>query len=404
MVEKFVSAYCALAKRIVNIPDIYNCHHDVLDFSGAKNYDKYNGYKTTSVLNFPIENDFGEVIAVIQLINCLENGEVVPFPLHFHDVLESFGSQVGIILKNLEYAQKNKEQLYSFVQVLTTAIDEMCPFNANHTNNMAKIAETFFTWLAKENKPLHFTQNEQEQIVMSIRLHDIGKITTPPEILNKENRLDARMENFERRIEKMIQSYQIGYYKEEFDSDYESEKIAELEEILSFVHKINTKIPLSPEEREKLETIKTATYRSVHGREEALLTIEEYESLSAKRGNLSDAQWHKMENHVTMTRKFLEQIKFSNTYKDVVQWASSHHEMLDGSGYPLKLKGNEIHKAVRLITIIDCYEAMTATDRPYKKRNPMSGQKCFDILRHRVKIGHLDGEILELFAESLGYT
>lgn len=77
--------------------------------------------------------------------------------------------------------------------------------------------------------------------------------------------------------------------------------------------------------------------------------------------------------------------------------------MLDGSGYPLGLQGNEIHKAVRLITIIDCYEAMTATDRPYKKRNPMSGEKCFDILRGRVKAGHLDGEILELFAESLGY-
>lgn len=401
MSDKFASAYCAMAKRIVNIPDIYSNSVN-LDFSGAKNYDHYNDYKTVSVLNFPIENDFNEVIAVVQLINCMEDGKVVPFPTHFNDILESFGAQVGIILRNLEYAKKNTEQLYSFVEVLTTAIDQMSPFNANHTNNMAKIANTFLDWLVKENKPLRFTANEREQLIMSIRLHDIGKITTPPEILNKENRLDSAMDTLVGRIEKMIQAYQIAYYEEQFEADIMEEKKFELEEILSFLKKINTKGFLTQEEREKLETLKNARYCSVNGRYEDLFRVEEYESLAAKRGNLSDAQWEKMQNHVVMTKIFLEQIKFSNNFKDVVNWASSHHEMLNGTGYPLGLKADEIPKAVRLITIIDCYEAMVATDRPYKKRNPISPEKGLAILRDRVEKGELDGEIVELFGESLG--
>lgn len=402
MRREFVSAYCAMEKRTVNIPDVYKCQDTELNFTGVKTYDSYNGYKTVSLLNFPIENDFGEVIAVVQLINCKEDDKIVPFPMHYNDVLESFGSQVGIVLRNNEFARKNKEQLYSFVEVLTTAVDEMSQFNANHTNNMAKIAENFLDWLVKEDKPLHFTQNQREQLIMSIRLHDIGKITTPSDILNKEKRLDAGFQILVGRIEKMKMSYEIAYYKGKMEQELSDEKMAELDDILDFLFKINSKGKLSPEEHEHLRSLKNAEFRSVNGRDEALFTVSEYESLSATNGNLSPEQRVKMEEHAVMTEKFLERIKFSNTFKDVVFWASSHHELLNGKGYPKGLKAEEIPKAVRLITIIDSYEAMTATDRPYKKKNPISPEKGLSILRKRVEDGELDGEILELFAESLG--
>lgn len=401
MKRQFSSAYCAIVKKTINIPDVYNCEDDTLDFSGTKNFDIKNNYKTTSVLNFPIENDFNEVIAVIQLINCMENGKVVAFPEKYNDILESFGTQVGIVLRNLEYAQKNKEQLYSFVEVLATAIDEMSPFNANHTNNMVKITKSFLDWLEEEHKSLQFTPNEREQLLMSIRLHDIGKITTPPEILNKEHRLDAAMETVESRIEKMILTYKICHLNQKMTKEFANEKIAELEENLSFLKEINQAGALTKEEREKLETLQNVKYKSVNGVEN-LLTDKEYESLSATRGNLSKKQWEVMENHVVVTEKFLKQIKFSHTYQDVVAWASAHHEALNGTGYPLGLKGEEIPKAVRLITIIDSYEAMIATDRPYKKKNPMPPERAMGILRERVEKGELDEELVELLAESLG--
>ncbi len=402
MRREFVAAHCAMVKRTVNIPDVYQCQVEELNFTGVKTYDSYNDYKTVSMLNFPIENDFNEVIAVVQLINCMEGDNIVPFPMHFNDILESFGSQVGIVLRNNEFARKNTEQLYSFVEVLTKAIDEMSPFNANHTNNMARITADFLDWLVREDKPLHFTPNEREQLIMSVRLHDIGKITTPPEILNKEKRLDGGFELLVGRIEKMKMAYELAYYKGKLEQEITDEKGEELDDILDFLFKINTKDILTQEEREKLKSLKNAKFRSVNGREEALFTVEEYESLAAARGNLSDEQRVKMEEHVIMTKKFLQEIKFSNTFKDVTFWSSAHHEMLNGKGYPNGLKGDEIPKAVRLLTIIDSYEAMTATDRPYKKKNPISPEKGIAILRERVKFGQLDEQIVELFAESLG--
>ena len=70
---------------------------------------------------------------------------------------------------------------------------------------------------------------------------------------------------------------------------------------------------------------------------------------------------------------------------------------MDG-GYPYHLSGEQIPKEVRLLTILDIFEALTAKDRPYKR--PMPIEKAFSILESMVKAGDLDGEILGLFKES----
>ncbi len=388
-------AYCALQGRIVNIDDVYSSDYD---FTGPRNYDKLTGYKTTSMLIFPIENDFGEVIGVVQLINAMENGEVVPFQAYYNNILESFGVQAGICLRNMGYAQENLAQLYSFVEVLTTAIDELSKFNSNHTKNMVVYGENFLDWLEREDKKEQFSKNHREQFIMSMRLHDIGKLTTPAEILNKVNRLDSRMELVVGRIEKMLQANKLAYYEMKI-SDEESEEVdAELRLILNFVQKINKKPRLEAEEMEELKALKNRRFLSVNSREEALFTIEEYESLSAVRGNLTPEQWEKMQDHVSVTEKMLDKIKFSKDFKDVPFWASAHHELLNGKGYPHKLTADAIPIPVRLLTIIDSFEAMVASDRPYKK--PKTPEEAVDILRFRVKNGELDGNLVELFWES----
>lgn len=403
MRREFVAAHCAMEKRTVNIPDVYQCNDKELNFTGVKTYDSYNDYKTTSMLNFPIENDFGEVIAVVQLINCMEGDNIVPFSMHYNDILESFGSQVGVILRNIELAKQNTEQLYSFVEVLTATIDEMTPFNANHSANMVKLVNDFLDWLDTNNKPLEFTENEREQLVMSVRLHDIGKITTPVEILNKVKRLDTQFDLLMGRIEKMKMSYELAYYKGKVEQDISDEKMAELDDILDFLFRINIKDTLTDEERSKLKSMKNAKFCSVNGREEPLFTVEEYECLSAKKGILSDDESEKLEEHVELTEKLLSQIKFSNAFKDVVFWASAHHELLNGKGYPKGLQGEQIPKAVRLITILYLFEEMTVEERTPKQRKTLSTVESITVLREKVTLGELDGEIVELFAESLGY-
>jgi HD-GYP domain-containing protein (c-di-GMP phosphodiesterase class II) len=94
----------------------------------------------------------------------------------------------------------------------------------------------------------------------------------------------------------------------------------------------------------------------------------------------------------------LERIRFSKEYSHVTQWASNHHELVNGSGYPQHLAGRDLSFQERLLTILDIFDALTASDRPYRKAIPR--EKAFEILRSMVKEGKLDGEILELYLQS----
>ncbi len=80
-------------------------------------------------------------------------------------------------------------------------------------------------------------------------------------------------------------------------------------------------------------------------------------------------------------------------------WASSHHEFLDGSGYPKHLTREELALETRILTIADIYDALTATDRPYKK--PVQQEKALNILRDMAKEGKLDQQLVEWLAEAL---
>ena len=105
-----------------------------------------------------------------------------------------------------------------------------------------------------------------------------------------------------------------------------------------------------------------------------------------------------MENHVVMTARILEQVSFPKAYNQVPAWASAHHELLNGRGYPNHISGDEIPCEVRLLTILDVFDALTARDRPYKPGMPV--EKALSILESMVDEGSMDGEILGLFRES----
>jgi HD-GYP domain-containing protein (c-di-GMP phosphodiesterase class II) len=102
-----------------------------------------------------------------------------------------------------------------------------------------------------------------------------------------------------------------------------------------------------------------------------------------------------MESHAAMTGKMLNRMAFSKNYSRVPEWAAGHHELLNGSGYPNKLAGEAIPREVRLLTILDIFDALTARDRPYKPAMPV--EKALDILEAMARDGQIDREILALF-------
>ena len=105
-----------------------------------------------------------------------------------------------------------------------------------------------------------------------------------------------------------------------------------------------------------------------------------------------------MEDHVVVTDTLLSQIHFSKELSHVREWAAAHHELLDGSGYPCRRRGEDIPQEVRIITILDIFDALVADDRPYKKAKTV--EQALKILGFGVKDGELDPELADLFTQS----
>ena len=128
MNEKNVCAYAAIHRKMLNIEDAYDCRE--FDFSGPREYDKLTGYRTRSMLVFPLVNHEGDLIGVVQLINAKDGqGQVVAFRQEYEKVLQSLGSQAAVAISNMRFVQEIEQLMISITQVFTDAIDTRIPYN-----------------------------------------------------------------------------------------------------------------------------------------------------------------------------------------------------------------------------------------------------------------------------------
>jgi HD-GYP domain-containing protein (c-di-GMP phosphodiesterase class II) len=139
----------------------------------------------------------------------------------------------------------------------------------------------------------------------------------------------------------------------------------------------------------------------VDGSERPLLRPEEVRLLSLRKGSLSEAERVEIESHVVHTFTFLSQIPWTSEINRIPAIALSHHEKLNGTGYPHKLAAPGIPVQTRMMTIADIFDALSAADRPYKKAVPI--ERALDVLGEAVKDGELDADLFELFVDARVY-
>ncbi|WP_349229283.1 HD-GYP domain-containing protein [Ventrimonas faecis] len=297
-----------------------------------------------------------------------------------------------------------KELFRSFVRVMSSAVDERTPYNATHTRNMAEYGERFISYLNEQaraagKQPL-FDADHREEFLMSVWLHDIGKLVIPLEIMNKDTRLMPEQTNeLLHRFEKIHLLAQIsclkGMISEQELKREQEELVKDREEILQ----ANTAGICTDALRAEISRIHEKTYTEEDGSTRTWITDEEFRMLMIRKGTLSEEEREIMESHVVFTDKLLSEIRFSKKLSHVRAWAAAHHELLDGSGYPKHLKGNQIPMEVRMLTILDIFDALVAEDRPYKPGVPVEkALKILDGMANRE--GKLDPELTRLFAES----
>lgn len=394
-----VCAFSLLENRTVNIADVKCCKE--YDFSGPLRYDAMTGYNTRSMLVVPMQNREGEKIGVLQLINAQDNnGEVCEFNRDIVLGVESMASQAAITIQNVRYIQDIKELFQSFVRVMSSAIDERTPYNASHARHMAECADRFIDYLGKTEDQKHFSPSEKDELLMSILLHDIGKLVTPLEVMNKSKRLlpDQYMA-FTHRMEIIRMQAEIDYLSGRIT---ESEKKAVTDgtySAASLVDETNTAGFVSDELLEKLRELREKTYIKEDGSSQPWLEDAEYSMLSIRKGTLSEEERRIMEEHVSVTDRLLSQIRFSSDLSHVREWAGAHHEYLNGTGYPAHKTAADIPYEVRIITILDIFDSLVADDRPYKRAVPVD--RALSILRGMAgKEGKLDPALTELFTKS----
>ena len=187
MEPRYVCAWAALRGETVSIPDVRESGK--YDFSGTEQYDRITGYRTESMLVVPMTGDKGGTIGVLQLINAMDGGRTVPFPAEIVQPISALASQAAACIQNMRYAGQVTALLDSLVDALTAAIDDRTPYNANHSRNMARCAERFLAWAGRNDPAWRRTEDEVRAFVLSVRLHDVGKLVTPLSVMNKEERL-----------------------------------------------------------------------------------------------------------------------------------------------------------------------------------------------------------------------
>ncbi len=397
MVRTHVCACAAIDHKKINLPDIYES--DEYDFKGAQKYDSLNDYRTGSMLVIPMSDEKDHVIGVLQLINALdENGNTIPFNKDYEEIIQALSSLAAVSINNRRLAQEVSDLLHSFVQVMVGAIDTRTPYNASHTRSMVKYGTKFIEWLSASNNEWQFTDEERDAFLMSVWLHDIGKLLVPLSVLDKADRLSGIREPIMNRIE-------IGCLKEEIaalrDPSKEKEckeKEAALRKAWDTITDANSRGFLDDGILEEIKKCAALTCKNPDDEEIPLLTEKELTALTVRKGTLTEEEKAEVEKHVVYTGQMLKKMNFKGVYKDVPLMAGMHHEFIDGSGYPGGLSNKDIPDEIRLLTVLDIFDALTAEDRPYKPAIP--AEKAFRILYSMCEEGKLDERIVKLFEES----
>ena len=402
MKEENVCSYAAIHREVVNIPDVYASSR--FDFSGPRQYDSLTGYRTQSQLVVPLVNNENELIGVLQLINAMDEAQnVIAFDEQYELIIRSLGAMAAIELTNLSYVEALKTQIYSFVEALTTALEERTPYNAQHTRNV----ERYASMLADYINDLHaegkceefFEPGWKEQLMLAALIHDIGKMVIPLNIMNKATRLDQEIGRVDDRFKLLHALYEVDMLRGRITQEEYEQTTAQLREDLAFIHEIDTIDYVNDATYEHIQELAKKQHVSEDGTTLSYLTEREVSCLSIRSGTLTMEERKEMENHVVMTSKILDKVEFFKGFSMVPKWVGAHHEYLDGSGYPNQLQGDELDFETRLLTVVDIYDALAATDRPYKK--PIPREKAIEILRSMAEKNKVDLRLVEWLNEAL---
>jgi HD-GYP domain-containing protein (c-di-GMP phosphodiesterase class II) len=430
--DRSIAGAAALQKAPKNIPDVYDLPAGST-FHFDPSFDRRTGYLTRSMLVVPLISQRDEVIGVIQLINKKRDStakllsradvdaQVVPFDERSEELLGMVAAQAGVSLETAILYEDIRKLFEGFVKASVEAIESRDPTTSGHSRRVADLTVNLAKVVDRESTGPYanasFTPEDLRELEYASLLHDFGKIGVREKVLVKAKKLyDERLELLRLRFDYVARSLEAdvlsrkvralegGASKEQLAAlDVELvERRAALEASWASVLSANEPTVLSQGDFARIEEIAKETYADLRGDVRALLDDAEVTCLKVSRGSLTNQEFDEIRSHVSHTFRFLSNIPWGKSLQRVPVIAGAHHERLNGSGYPNRLKAEEIPVQSKMMSIADIYDALTASDRPYKKAVPID--RAIDILDYSVKDGHLDPELVRIFKDARIWT
>ncbi|MBI2393544.1 MAG: GAF domain-containing protein [Deltaproteobacteria bacterium] len=426
--NRSITGSVALSKSMLNIPDVYELPPGT-PYGFDRSFDQRMGYRSKSMLVAPMVSAQGEIIGVLQLINRKKDprqklrsaaeveDQVLPFDDRSEELMSSLAAQAGIALENaILYAEINRI-FAGFVTASVEAIEQRDPTTSGHSRRVATLTVALADVVDREvtgpYADVQFSTNDLREVEIASLLHDFGKIGVREEVLVKAKKLFAwQLDSIRRRLDFAGKAHEAdalarrcrlmerGASREELaalDLEIETRR-QELSAAWNAIVAANEPTVLKAGDFRVIEEIARQTYTDMNGDVHPLLTASEIKSLSITRGSLTTSEIDEIRSHVVHTRSFLSQIPWGRAFRRIPEIAGCHHEKLNGSGYPNRLKAEEIPLQSKLMSISDIFDALTASDRPYKRAVPVD--RACDILGYEVKDGALDAELVRLFVEA----
>jgi HD-GYP domain-containing protein (c-di-GMP phosphodiesterase class II) len=435
LTEESMAGYCALHGEVIELADAYRIPKG-RPFRFNSSYDQQAGYHTRSLITLPMKNGKGEVLGVLQLINCkrqakaqLANAAAVrrwvhPFPERAVRLGSSLASQAAVAYENSQLYQDIENLFDGFVSAAVKAIEQRDPTTSGHSQRVCTMTVALAEAIDREPRgpygDLRFSREQMKELRFAALLHDFGKVGVHEEVLVKAKKLYPlqfvrvldRFDYIRRDIEARIAQQKLeaatSLSRKEREArlralDEEARRlIGELDRFADFVARANEPTILPSGDFELLNQIAQKTYRDPRGAERPYLTSEEVRFLSIPRGSLDPDERRQIESHVVHSFNFLAQIPWTEEFRGIPEIARAHHEKLNGKGYPFGLRSNQIPVQAKMMTICDIFDALSASDRPYKRAVPTD--RALDILKLCVRDEEIDAELFRVFLDARVYA
>lgn len=404
-IYKNFATYVAHTKKACKVADAYE--QDIFDNSGTKSYDSNNNYRSTSMAAIPMMDHENELLGVIQLINAMnDEGNIVSYTNEHLSTLNSLASQAAIALTNKHLIKDLENLLLQFNKSIAAAIDRKSKYTGGHITRVANLSQMIAEHIQDDKgvfNDVTFSDDELQELNIAGWMHDVGKITTPIYIRDKAKKLETIFD----RIELVMTRFELIeiLIKQDIQFEQNDQKQVELQDELTklldsreFINKVNTGGEFMSEDKLSLiEDIFNYSYKS-NGKKYRLITEDEKKNLSIRKGTLLPEEIEKMHDHALVTHEMLSQLSYPKKFKNIPLYAASHHEKLNGKGYPFQKTADELPLQSRILAVADLFEALTASDRPYKKGKTMT--ETLKIMAFMVKDGEIDKTLVEFLMDS----